>query len=266
MPLLMDRPQLQFQHSDLVFIMSILNMIGAVERNLDAYFNEDAEPKHYMRTKQEYCSMLLSDILKPRNIYNKELVSLVKHLPVGAVIAGSYVASILNPEHKPKDIDIFFTDGLAYLDTYNLFVNPPKEDDAWVFRGYKPSVSLEELENSSKIIRLVNMKHDDPSRLPVQLIKMIWYDSPEHVIDSFDFTVTQFCVHAGILTFNPASLVDIFRNNLIVHRHQFPMDTLYRLVKYSKKGYNISPNTLQKLVEDIRAAEELDPPLPFTMY
>ncbi len=245
--------------------ISIPNILAA-QQSLEPYFDQETSPRHYDRTKTLFCSLDLEAFLKPRGIYNKELTSLVKHMPAGAVIAGGFVVSVLNPAYKATDIDIFFTDGTAFLAAYDLLTTPADAPDAWALQGYVPSISKENVYNNSKMIRLVDFKHPDPSRLPIQLIKMVWYEDVEHVIDSFDFTVTQFAIESGTITFNPAALLDLFTNNLIIHRHQFPMETLYRLVKYAKKGYKVSPRTYQRLVEDIRSAEALDPPTPFHMY
>lgn len=247
--------------------MAIHNLQAvAVSSTIQPYFRDDKKPGHYADSGTTFARLNLAKFTKPRGIYNKELLSLTKHLPRGSYIAGSFAASLLSHTHKPTDIDVFFSSGETFLDAFDMLNNPPDEDTAWALKGYKPDVNKEDLLARSKEIRVVNFKHEDSDRLPIQLIKMVWYDSAEEVIDSFDFTVTQFCVDGEDLVFNPASMADLLNENLIIHRHQFPMESLYRLVKYAKKGYCISPRTLQKIVEDIRTAKEMDPPLPFNMY
>ncbi len=233
---------------------------------IDPYYDKSEQPGHYLFSETPYFRIPLGDFITPRNLFSKELDSMATHLPEGAVLAGSFVASLINPAHRPSDIDIFFTSGEAFIDTYELLCNPPDADDAWALKGYKPNIPIQDILEKSKSIRLVNFEHPDPTRLPIQLIKMVWYESAAHVIDSFDFTVTQFAVDNHILTMNPASVYDLFKNNLVINRHQFPMESLYRLVKYSKKGYSASPKTYKRLVDDIRAATEMDPPLPFPTY
>ncbi len=233
---------------------------------IDPYYLKHNCPAHYSLTSTMYHSVALKDLAGPRNIFNKELDSLTKYLPDGAVLAGSFITSLIDRNRKPTDIDIFFTSGAAFIDTYELLCNPPDADDAWALKGYKPDISREDIKARSAAIRLVNFEHPGKSRLPIQLVKLVWYESVEHVIDSFDFTVTQFAVNNGVLTMNPMSIIDLFKNNLIIHRHQFPMESIYRLVKYSKKRYNVPPKTYQRLVDDIRSAVEMDPPFPFPVY
>lgn len=246
--------------------MAISPRIVAVGLPVEPYFKPKNTPGHYQVSGTSYSRIKLDDFVKPRGLYNKELVSFAKHLPKGSFLAGSFVASLFSKEHKPTDIDVFFDSGSVFLDAFDMMVNPPDEETAWALKGYKTNITRDELCSGSEQMRVVNFKHEDPDRPPVQLIKMVWYDNCEHVIDSFDFTVTQFGVDGEDLVFNPASVLDLLNSQLIIHRHQFPMESLYRLVKYAKKGYHVSPRTLQRLVEDIRAAKDLDPPLPFTMY
>lgn len=246
--------------------MANLVNLASYSPTINEYFGTSKKPGHYSPSGTQYTRLNLAEFIKPRGLYNKELTSLSKSLPQGAFLAGGFVAALVNPAHPPTDIDIFFNSGNVFLDVFDLFSNPPDDEHAWALRGYKTTTTREEIIANSKEMRVVNFKNDDPERLPIQLIKMVWYDSAESVIDSFDFTVTQFAVDQGDFVCSPAAIIDVLKSSLIVHRHQFPMESLYRLVKYAKKGYHVSPKTLQRLVDDIRAATEMDPPLPFTMY
>ena len=101
-------------------------------------------------------------------------------------------------------------------------------------------------------------KYTHPKRLPIQLLKLHWYTSAEHVIDSFDFTVAQFAIEVdtGDLVANPISFLDLARKRLVLHRMQWPSSTLRRMVKYSKKGYYACPGALAEISKQV--AEHID--------
>jgi hypothetical protein len=199
---------------------------------------------HFLtRTSTQYNTTDL-DYLYKRGIENRLLESLLIHLPDGAIIAGGFALNIVVGEKKASDIDFFFTSEAAFNETLDLFKNPPDDDDAWAYKGYK--ISDEVTKNS----RYISLKHDT---LPaVQLLKMVWYDSPDHVIDTFDFTIAQFAFTNKAFVFNGEAMLDIAKKRLILHRMQFPASTLRRLVKYTQKGYYACPGSLVTICEAIQ--------------
>ena len=168
----------------------------------------------------------------------------MEYLPDGAVIAGGFALNVIIEEKKSSDIDFFFLNEKAFDDTLALFLSPP-EDGRWAYNGYV----LKE-ESMQKGSRYVMLTHDT---LPaVQLLRMVWYDNPEHVIDSFDFTIAQFAFDNKSFYFNGASMMDLARKRLILHRMQFPASTLRRLIKYASKGYYACPGSLVTICEAIK--------------
>jgi hypothetical protein len=233
---------------------------------ISTFWDEKNLPHYYKRTDTSYSRVDIKTCLHRRGIYNATLINLAKHLPQGAVVAGGFIASMLKgADHKPSDIDIFFNGADSLLAAYNLFTNPP-DSDAHAFRGYSTKTSLDDLVKNSKTLRLVKFTNEDPEKLPVQLIKMAWYDNAEAVIDSFDFTVCQFAVDNNQLVFNPISMLDLFKGRLVLHRYQYPAETLYRVIKYIRKGYHASPSSILEIVEAIRKCEQMDPPGIAKMY
>ena len=94
---------------------------------------------------------------------------------------------------------------------------------------------------------------------PIQLVKLVWYDSAEHVIDSFDLTVVQFATDGEDLVFNPVAMLDLARKRIVLHRMQFPTSTLRRLVKYTKKGFYACPGSLQRICTEVADAIAKNP-------
>lgn len=223
---------------------------------LPYYSGTNHVPKHYtVNSDVQYSYYNLDKFMKSRSLANIALTSLLTYLPDGVFIAGGFVASIINDNHQASDIDLFFNGSDAFEKTYDLFVNPPQHEDAWIFRGCELSIQQKELNKQSERLKLVNVKPINPKRLPIQLIKMVWYETARDVIDSFDFTATQFAINKDELCFNPLSMDDLNKKRLVVHRHQYPLEMLYRLVKYVKKGYSVPAETISSVVKGIRDAE-----------
>lgn len=206
---------------------------------------------HFLtRTATVYAKAPLS-LLSDRGIQNRLLENLVEYLPDGAIIGGGFLTQVILEEDNATDIDLFFTSEKAFRDTVALIQRPPKEDtQAWAYSGYKPKddavFDLDKLGNS----RFITFVH--PKRPALQLLRMVWYDSPEHVIDSFDLTVVQFAADKSGLTYNPVSFIDLSRKRLVLHRMQFCASTLRRLIKYAAKGFYACPGSLAHICQTIQ--------------
>lgn len=96
------------------------------------------------------------------------------------------------------------------------------------------------------------------SDLPVdiQAIRFRFYDSAESVIDSFDYTVTMFCLDGEQLVTTPYALWDLGRKKLAVHKISYPVATMRRLLKYTKQGYTACAGCLQSILKETAASPE----------
>lgn len=92
----------------------------------------------------------------------------------------------------------------------------------------------------------------------VQVIGFRWFQTIEEVIDSFDFTVSQFGLKDGKIVATEQALVDAMAMRLVVHKVTYPVSTLRRLNKYIQKGFVACNGTYKQLVEGCRLAEEVN--------
>ena len=216
---------------------------------IEPHWGKADYPYFLTRTQTKYSRIPLVEFLNQRGIENRLLESLVEHLPKGAFIAGGFMTSVMQEQKAEGDIDLFFTGEEPFKETMKLLAEPPDEDSAWAFRGYRLETGDKGiLFENGKGLRYVKYVHD--KRPPIQLIKLVWYESSEHVIDSFDFTVAQFATDGEDLVFNPIGILDLARKRLVLHRMQFPSSTLRRMIKYSKKGYYACPGSLARIAEE----------------
>lgn len=239
--------------------------------NIKGVWDKDSMPLFMARTKTNFSSLPIKSVLEDRGLSNRLLDSLLYELPDGAFIGGGFLTTILREEKDANDIDFFFTSQESFKETFKLLIDINKEgvdygydEEAWAYKGYKledeklldsvnayydPNdiLSFSPLDN----VRFVKFVH--PKRPPIQLIKLAWYESPEHVIDTFDFTVVQFICDRENLYFNPVSFLDLARKRLVLHRMQFPASTLRRLIKYTHKGFYCCPGSLITISEAINS-------------
>ncbi len=209
---------------------------------------------HFLsRSDKIYATSPLT-ILSERGIENRLFDNMVEYLPEGVIIAGGFVTSVILEDDKAKDIDLFFTSEVAFRAMVEVLTRqrtPEEKKEDWAFDGYQwkdgVAMDLDKLGDT----RFIVFTH--PKRPSIQLLRMVWYDSAEHVIDSFDLTVVQFAAHRDGLTYNPAAWLDLSRKRLVLHRMQFPSSTLRRLIKYAAKGFYACPGSLVTICEAIQA-------------
>jgi hypothetical protein len=228
-------------------------MLIKLEKNLNPFWakGNTEVPRFLTRTDAKYVRLPLLKTLGDRGIENELFNSLYEYLPDGAIIAGGFMTSLMQGDKQANDVDFFFTSAKAFKETAELFLNPPADTEAWAYQGYTldPSTDTDLFDKNPGLVRFLKFVH--PKRLPVQLVKLVWYDNAEHVVDSFDFTVAQFAADSnGDLVFNPLSIFDLARKKLVLHRIQFPASTLRRLIKYTNKGYYACPGSLEKIAEE----------------
>jgi len=208
--------------------------------NLVPFWDEITNPELFRRVKSnaDYIKLSLKEVFEDRGIDIKDLTKIMEALPEGAIVAGGYLCGLFAGEES-KDIDIFFTCSDALVETIEA-ITGHRTDPEHVFFGYETKTNIDgmfEEPNYSKSIRVLDyINKYTQSKPKIQLVKSIWYDDPQHIIDTFDFTVAQFATDGKFLYANPTSFIDLSRKRLVLHRMTFPASTLRRLIKYANKG------------------------------
>lgn len=216
------------------------------------FWSPEEAPAFLKRTSTQYARLPFST-LNDRGIENRLFDNIVENLPDGVILAGGFMTALLQDEKTSKDIDFFFTSEKALKEMMELLNAPPEE--AWAFKGYRLHNPEKTALNSLRFLSYVH----EGERPPIQLIKLVWYESPEHVIDSFDLTLAQVAATNEALFLNPLAVFDIARKRIVLHRMQFPASTLRRVIKYTQKGYYACPGSLARIADEVAASIERDP-------
>ncbi len=208
--------------------------------------SKEVPERFVKRTSTQYASMPLTQ-LKEMGLWSKRLEKIIPFLPEGAWIAGGFLRSIIAGEDDTDgDIDFFFQNDDAFNKMLSMVKNPETREIKNVFGYY----IIPEYEEGIDELRVITCKSEVMHRPDIQLVKLFWYESPEHVIDGFDFTVCQLATDGKRLYYNPLSFDDIRSKAIRVHRSNIDgIVMLNRIIKYSNKGYSVS----QELFDETEA-------------
>lgn len=98
----------------------------------------------------------------------------------------------------------------------------------------------------------------DGSDLPVEIqaIRFRYYASAAAVIDSFDYTITQFALDGDKLVTTPYALWDLGRKRLAIHKVTYPVATMRRMLKYSNQGFTACAGCMATLLRETATSPE----------
>lgn len=187
--------------------------------------------------------MINEDVIVGLGLSKAHLDAIFKKLPNGVTyqlqryadhlfLAGGAIRAILNNE-PVNDIDLFAQHASI------------AEAAAHFFQGGKATEKLHVTDNAFTI------KDVSPH---VQIVRRDYYDTPQAVLDSFDFIVCKAVIWYDGATWQ--SLVDPqFFNDLEQQKltycspaGQDPRDSLLRVLKFHSRGYNIDARSLAQIV------------------
>ena len=153
-------------------------------------------------------------------------------------VAGGAVRDWLSEGHVIKDYDFFSTDRIAMAELVRALRN------IHGFRHY--------LITKNAIKGFVMVKG---IKVDVDIVKKPFANAIE-CVDAFDFTLCCFAVSFDRFTYNSSGIFDLIKKRLVVHSLPHPVDTLKRMIKYTKKGFAACNGTILTIA---KAIAEQDP-------
>jgi hypothetical protein len=216
------------------------------EKEMTSFFNKKTAPENFIKkTNTVYKSIPLIN-LKEKGIWNARLDKILPCLPKDAWIAGGFLRAMIAGEDDTNgDIDFFFHSEEGFDAMMDLIKYPSSVPGGQKAFNY---YTIPEYENIKKL-RIVDCESLVGFRPNVQLIRLYWFETPENVIDSFDFTICQFITDGKTLWFNPQAFDDVKTKTIREHRKSNDSITrLNRILKYTNKGYK-APSELFSEIE-----------------
>lgn len=165
------------------------------------------------------------------NDLTKEQEAIVKaayhFLPEGAWVAGGALTSVYTGR-TINDVDLYFKDRASFEDA----VNGAYDAGLWC------------VAKTTRAVTFVSGPH------VIQLMHFNWFESPQAIFDSFDFT----CCMAAM---DCETKEIIMHDDFLKHCSQrflkfhsgtaFPFGTVARVLKYQKRGYTIGTNEMLRI-------------------
>ncbi|MEK4846398.1 MULTISPECIES: hypothetical protein [Bacillus] len=154
-------------------------------------------------------------------------------IEVGQVwVAGGAVRKTLLQKEIDSDSDFFFSNKEALV----AFKQYVKEEGG--------KLSSETQHQETYLIDIQNKPR------VIQLIKIGFYENVSKLLDTFDFTITQFAYDGESLYAGSHSLWDLSRNRLALHKLTYGVATMRRLIKYTNQVFIACAGTMQSILEE----------------
>lgn len=96
--------------------------------------------------------------------------------------------------------------------------------------------------------KLTTMKYKD---MKIQLITEFFYSSMEQCVDSFDINASRFITDGDIVLTRYSAVRDVLKKQITLNVVNFPVASMLRIGKYSKKGYKLKSSSALSFVENI---------------
>lgn len=172
-----------------------------------------------------------------------QFYKILKALPApskdGPWIAGGALRRTLQQKPLESDVDYFFMN----VEQERVFNDAILGNGGWLIS-----------EKEHAITYGIKSEHDT---VIVQAIRMAYYPHIEAVLDSFDFTITQFGYDGIDLVCGPYALWDLARRRLALHKLTFGVSTVRRLIKYTRQDFTACGGVLASILEETVAHPEV---------
>lgn len=151
----------------------------------------------------------------------------------GAWVGGGAIRRTLIGKALDSDFDFFFRS----VDTFQSWLDT-KPSGMNITKKTQHHVQLEGTIEGSQL------------PIIVQGINFQYYpDGAPTVIDSFDYTITQFCLSDKSLHTTDMALWDLGRRKLSINKVTYPVATMRRMLKYTNQGFTACAGCMQELLK-----------------
>lgn len=165
------------------------------------------------------------------NKFNTLILSELHSQQIVCWVAGGSLRDYFMGVSGKTDIDIFFP-------------NEVMRNKALTYLKDKGAKVVWESNNGAKVV-YNNTTFDIISH---------YFDSPAATIDKFDFTVSMFATDGETIVHGETSFIDLAKRQLMIHHIEFPRSTMYRVVKYTRKGFYICKEQFLRVLDAVENA------------
>ncbi len=166
-----------------------------------------------------------------KNIQIPQAIELAMEMPNGCFLSGGFVKSAL-ANKVPNNYDIFFNGSRAFESMLRRIHNAPEGS---FLHGYTSDKSAAQMRDRAGG-KVMLFKH--PTKPPLQLVRIRYYDTAADLIDKSDFTVCMFALDNQLMmTYTTDAVEDARAKRLRLNKVSFYNSTGIRIQNLEKEGY-----------------------------
>lgn len=184
--------------------------------------------------------MYQNEMKKLKGMLSEQVYNLLKENK--AVIAGGAITSLFSNK-EINDLDVYLPSQRAVV---NVLASALGEEE-YTYNEVLDSHQLIFTNMTKKSMLFV----DKDTQVPVQLITFQFFDKPEEIFETFDFTVCMgaFVLETEEFVFHPEFFKHVAQRYLKYNpKTAFPLISSLRVDKYKQKGYFISKSEFLRIV------------------
>jgi hypothetical protein len=194
-------------------------------------YTRDSLRKMFGTVNETYTSQPVAVFQARNNVNLTDAINLAAELPEGAFLAGGFFKSLVRGT-PAEDYDVFFTSSHAVLSLVNRIQQAPA--DSFLF-GYIAQKSIRAFQNSPD--RTLVFTH--PSKPPINLIRIRWFDNPIDAIDKVDLRLCRVALDSQLnIHIHPETLRDIRESKVRLMNVALPISTGIRLKKLLEDNWS----------------------------
>lgn len=161
-------------------------------------------------------------------------------------LAGGALRRTLIGQPLDSDFDFFFKNKDARLIWENALLD----------MGAK-KISHNDHQKTFILDLALDEETEELETVKIQLITIDYYNFVQDLLDSFDFTITQFAYDGKYLYCGEYSLWDLARRRLAVHKITYGVASMRRLIKYTNQGFTACQGCLTQFLETVAEKPEV---------
>ena len=169
--------------------------------------------------------------LIPPNCQLLGLLALLPALGNGVWLVGGAIRRTIIGKEIDSDLDIVFSSK----------ENKDKFHAALSSAGFVPT----------EVGTNTNWLHPGIKNVKVQTIYLRYYNSPEEIFSTFDFTICQFAFDGNSLYCGECALFDLANRRLVPNNIMYASASLRRIIKYSKQNFYLCSGAASEFLRKV---------------
>lgn len=176
----------------------------------------------------------------------------------GVYLGGGCLRNLLGGDDEIADIDLFFKDEVALKSAMDVMDKYQGSEEGCWYKAFQcPAKELITYKSAIECLMYGEKatENDYKKQRKVQFITKSFYPSPVDLISTFDFVPTCACLYKGVLYTHKDWVRHVSKRTLGLNFISYPVASVFRMMRYEKKGYRVLSDTVLGMVLDINRGD-----------